>query len=251
MKYEQEILMRAMNYRDEDMVQSAHGPRKRLRRAVPWLISICLVAAVVWAFPYLRPLINTDLTLRGPTWNQNNGDGEAEVPNKPDPNTIRKQGETVTLGSHTGKLNRVTETAAVFTVTKTDSQPLYVMLYDRMGDALASTEPDYKEDGVIIRPHTIRLTVEGMEGVLYEIPSAPGTYEITVDFTSIRNGTYPMEEYLGMYAYVGEDREMIRALFSLEVIPEETGAAADGETDGASDTETALETASESDAEAE
>ena len=130
MKYEQEILMRAMNYLDEDMVQSAHGPRKRLRRAVPWLISICLVAAVVWAFPYLRPLINTDLTLRGPTWNQNNGDGEAEVPNKPDPNTIRKQGETVTLGSHTVKLNRVTETAAIVDDLGADSANLMMLIMD-------------------------------------------------------------------------------------------------------------------------
>ena len=98
------------------------------------------------------------------------------------------------------------------------------MLYDRLEGALASTEPDYKDNGVIIRPNTIRLYVNGEEQPVYRFPTAPGTYEVVVDFTSIRNGTYPMREYVGLYAYIGKDDEMVTERFSLEVVSKDTEA---------------------------
>ncbi|MBQ9151588.1 MAG: hypothetical protein IJX72_05000, partial [Clostridia bacterium] len=55
---------------------------------------------------------------------------------------------------------------------------------------------------------------------VYRLPTAPGTYEIVVDFTSVRNGTYPMQEIIGLYAYIGEDEEPVTERFSLEVIAE-------------------------------
>ena len=107
-------------------------------------------------------------------------------------------------------------------MVKTDSTPLYAMIYDLREGALASTEPDYKDNGVTIRPNTIRLYVNHAEQPVYRLPSAPGTYEIVVDFAIIRNGTYPMREYIGFYAYVGKDEEAVTKRFSLEVIPEAT-----------------------------
>jgi hypothetical protein len=77
-----------------------------------------------------------------------------------------------------------------------------------------------------------------------ELPTAPGTYTLVVDFTSIRNGTYPMEEYMGFLAYSGKDGAPVTVYLSLEIPEEETTAVgtegesesvteADSETEGA------------------
>lgn len=134
------------------------------------------------------------------------------------------QNVPVPLGGTTVTLTDTTGTTATFTVVKTDDTPIYAMLYDLREGALASTEPDYKDNGIIIRPNTIRLYVNGAEQPVYRFPTAPGTYEIVVDFAPIRNGTYPMREYMGLYAYIGKDGEPVTERFSLEVIPEETQA---------------------------
>ena len=109
-------------------------------------------------------------------------------------------------------------------MVKTNDAPVYAMLYDRLGGALASTEPNYKDNGVLIRPNTLRLYVNGAEQPVYHLPTAPGTYEVVIDFTSIRNGTYPMQEIVGMYAYVEDEEEPVTVRFSLEVLPETTQA---------------------------
>jgi hypothetical protein len=80
----------------------------------------------------------------------------------------------------------------------------------------------FKDNGVTIRPNTIRLYVNGAEQPVYRFPTAPGTYEVVVDFTSSRNGTYPMREYVGLYAYIGKDNAMVTERFSLEVVAEDT-----------------------------
>ena len=69
-----------------------------------------------------------------------------------------------------------------------------------------------------------RLYVNGAEQPVYRFPTAPGTYEVVIDFTSIRNGTYPMREYVGLYAYIGKDGEMVTERFSLEVVAQTTEA---------------------------
>ena len=218
MTHEQELLARAMSHIDDDMILAAHAPRKKIRRFVPYAVAACLIVAVALVFPYLRAVINVDSSF-------DRGDQNEEVgamdPEKP---LTTPQGTPVTLGGTTVTLTDTTHTTATFTVVKTDDTPIYAMLYDLREGALASTEPDYKDNGIVIRPNTIRLFVNGAEQPAYRFPTAPGTYEIVVDFTSIRNGTYPMREYVGLYAYIGKDGEPVTERFSLEVTSKETEA---------------------------
>lgn len=221
MTHEQEMLARAMSHIDDDMILAAHAPRKRNRRAIPYAVAACLIVVLILSFPYLRTVINVDTDLFGPGDNVNKDEAGVMVP---DAYPSNPQNTAVTLGGTTLTLTAATETTATFTVVKTDDTPLYAMLYDRLEGALASTEPDYKDNGVTIRPNTIRLYVNGEEQPVYRFPTAPGTYEVVVDFTSIRNGTYPMREYVGLYAYIGKDGEMVTERFSLEVVSKDTEA---------------------------
>ena len=215
MTYEQEMLARAMNHIDNDMILAAHGPRKKLRRAILPLIAVCLAAVFLAIFPYLREVIDTNSDLLGPP------DGGIEdgvgggTPDSSLPDA--EMGTPVTLGGTTLTLTAVTDTTAAFEVVKTDGVPVYVLLRDRRGGVLASTEPNYKDNGVAIRPNTIRVYVNGEEQTLYQIPTAAGAYEIVVDFTSIRNGQYPMQEFMELYTYVGEEDKPLSVRFPLEV----------------------------------
>jgi hypothetical protein len=211
-------------------------------------VAACLIGALAVSFPYLRQVINTDLILRGPDWNKEKDEiGDAEIAHKPKPEEIKGMGIPVTVGNTTLTLTGVTETTATLTLVKTDDTPLYAAVYDRMGDALACTDPDYKVDGVTIRAGRIKVypadAADAAEPAT-ELPAAPGTYTLVVDFTSIRNGTYPMEEYMGFLAYIGKDGAPVTVYLSLEIPEEETTAVgtegesesvteADSETEGA------------------
>lgn len=227
MTYQQEILSRAMNHLDDKMVLSAHGPRKKARRAIPVVIVACLVVALIVAFPYLRRVINTNSDILNP-----NDDGVIDdaSPIKPEMYEYTPQNMAVTLGGTTLTLTDTTDTTATFTVVKTDEVPVYALFYDRRGDVLASTEPDYKDNGVTIRPNTLKLYVNGQAASVYRFPTAPGAYEVVVDFSSVRNGPYPMRECIALYAYVGEDGEAVNLHFSLAVEEVTTVAETDGET---------------------
>ncbi len=227
MTYQQEILSRAMGHLDDEMILSAHGQRKKIRRAIPVVIAACLVIALIAAFPYLRKVINTNSDILNP-----NDDGVIDdaSPLKPETYEYTPKNQSVTLGGTTLTLTDTTNTTATFTVVKTDEVPIYALLYDRRGDVLASTEAGYKDNGVTIRPNTLMLYVNGEEQSVYRFPTAPGTYEVTVDFSSVRNGPYPMREYVGLYAYVGEDGEPVTLHFSLEVEEVTTVGETDGET---------------------
>ena len=216
MTHEQEILARAMSHIDDDMILAAHAPRKKVRRTVPYLVAACLAVTVAVSFPYLREIIDTDSDLFNPENEEINDAGE----NIPTAYPSTAQDIPVTLGGTTLTLTDTTRSTATFTVVKTDDTPLYIMLYDRRDNTLATTEPNYKAGGVTIRPNRIRLYVNGAEQPVYHLPTAPGTYEVVVDFSSVRDGTYPMREYVGFYAYVGENKEAVTERFSLEVVAE-------------------------------
>ena len=83
----------------------------------------------------------------------------------------------VTLGSSTLTVTSVTETTVTLTLVKTDDTPLYAAVYDRMGDALACTDPDYKVDGVTIRAGRIKVypvgETDGADEPATELPTAP------------------------------------------------------------------------------
>lgn len=211
---QQEILSRAMGHLDDELILSAHGPRKKVRRAIPAVIAACLVIALIAAFPYLREVINTNSDVLNP---YNDGVIDDASPLKPEMYEYTPQNQAVTLGGTTLTLAATTDTTATFTLVKTDEVPIYALLYDRRGDVLASTEEGYKDNGVTIRPNTLKLYVNDQEAFVYRFPTAPGTYEVTVDFASVRNGPYPMREYIGLYAYVGKDGEPVTIHFSLDV----------------------------------
>ena len=210
----------AMGRLEDKLLLDARKSGKKLRRGIPVLAAACCVALLAVSFPYLREVINTDLVLRDRNWrDQNNEEGDAEIANKPDPADIQPIGATVVLGGSTLTLEAVTETTATYKLVKTDSIPVYAAVYDRMGDALASTEPGYKVDGATIRHGMIRVYVDGSDDRLSQLPTAPGTYTVVVDFSVIRNGTYPMEEYMGLYAYLGEEGTLTARWCTL-VVPE-------------------------------
>jgi hypothetical protein len=240
-----ETLARGLSHVDDTFVLAAHKGTKKARRLIPWGVAACLIAALAVSFPYLREVINTDLVLRGPDWNKDKDEiGDAEIAHKPKAEEIKGMDIPVTVGSSTLTLTAVTETSVTVTLVKTDDTPLYAAVYDRMGDALACTDPDYKVDGVTIRAGRIKVYADGASEPSTELPAAPGTYTLVVDFTSIRNGTYPMEEYMGFLAYIGKDGAPVTVYLSLEIPEEETTAVgtegesesvteADSETEGA------------------
>jgi hypothetical protein len=128
----------------------------------------------------------------------------------------------VALGDSTLTVTDVTETTLTLTLVKTDNTPIYAAVYDRMGDALACTDPDYKVDGVTIRAGRIKVYSNGAADPATELPTVPGTYTLVVDFTAIRNGTYPMEEYMGFLAYIGKDGAPVTVYVSLAVSQADT-----------------------------
>lgn len=247
--------VRGMTYHMESlppaMLVAAHGDDKRFRKMIPWIIAGAVVVAAVICYPYLQEIINTDLTLRGPDWRDPQADETlAEEQKKPLPPQAKPLHTPVPLGATTLTATAVTETTLTLRVEKGDDTPIYAMIYDGIQNALASTEEGYKVDGALIRYYTLKLSVDGGETV-YALPAKAGTYEVVVDFSSIRNGNYPMLELLGIYAYIGEDETPVTVSFDLTVPEEETTATDTEEEATATDTEeetTALDTA-ESDTE--
>ncbi len=226
MTYEQELLARAMNHLDDGMIEAAHGKHKRLRRLVPWVAAAAVVVVMIRVYPYLRTVIETDGPPKGhgPAGDgviseevaETDESGMIITPANPDPDEpLAGIGIPVSLGSATLTLTEASDTHLTFTLVKTDDTPLYAALYGLRGDVLASTQPDYKEDGVLIRPYRLRIYTDGATEPAYELPAAPGTYEVVLDYTSIRNGSYPMQECVGFYAYIGKDGKPVTTRLSL------------------------------------
>jgi RNA polymerase sigma-70 factor (ECF subfamily) len=235
-----ETLATGLCYVDDTLIMAAHGNAKKARRLIPWVAAACVVGALAVSFPYLRTVINTDLVLRGPDWNKEKDEiGDAEIAHKPSADQILAIGTPTELADSTLTLTAVTETTVTLTLVKTTSEPLYAAVYDRMGDALACTDPEYKVDGVTIRAGRIKVyPADAADGVAEPetvLPTDAGTYTVVIDFTSVRNGSYPMEEYLGVFAYSGKDGAPETVYFSLAV--PEAEAPADTAFDSTADTE--------------
>ena len=243
MTYQQEILARAMNHIDDDLIRTAHGPRKKLRRAIPVIIILCLAVVLAIAFPYLREIINTDSDVLNP---EDESIREEHPGLKPESDSHVELNRPATLGGTTMTLVEVTDATATFEITKTDNTAVYAMLYGLRSDVLATTEPNFKDNGVVIRSNILRVYVNDSETYGFELPTAEGTYRITIDFTSIRNGTYPMQECIGLYAYMGEENAAAMVSFSLKV-PEESETTV--ETDAETDVDTSVESSPETSAE--
>ena len=211
------VLVRAMSYVDETTILSAHGDRKKVRRMIPWLAAAFVAVVVVASFPFLREVINTDLKLRGPDWNKDQDNPDREVADKPGQEDILKENIPDSVGGSTITVTEVTETTVTLRLVKTDDTPIYAAVYDRMGDALACTQPDYKVDGVIIRSNVLKLYVNDSAEPLSEFPAKAGTYTITLDFERVRMSPYPMEDYVGFFSYTGKDGAPEAVYFSILV----------------------------------
>ena len=210
-----ELLVRAMNYVDEAMILSAHGERKKVRRMIPWLVAVCAVTVVAVSFPFLRGVINTDLKLRGPDWNKDQDNPDREAADKPGQEDILKENIPGSVGGSTITVTEVTDTTVTLRLVKTNDTPIYAAVYDRMGDALACTQPDYKVDGEIIRSHVLKLYVNDSTESQDEFPTQAGTYTIVLDFNRVRMSPYPMEDYVGFFSYTGKDGAPEAVYFSI------------------------------------
>ena len=210
-----EMLARGMSYVDHSLLLSAHEGKKKLRRLIPWLAAACVIAVLAVSFPFLREVINTDLKLRGPGWNKDQVNPDREVADKPGQEDILKENIPGSVGGSTITVTEVTETTVTFVLVKTDDTPIYAAVYDRMGDALACTQPDYKVDGVIIRSNVLKLYVNDSTESQDEIPTQAGTYTIVLDFNRVRMSPYPMEDYVGFFSYTGKDGAPEAVYFSI------------------------------------
>ncbi len=242
MNREQNTLAKAMNYLDDDLILAAHAPHKSRRRLLPLLAAACLIVVLVAVFPILREIIDTNSGLMDaiPPGDAGNGPVDAEQENKPNIPEEILPGMSVTLAGSTLTLTDFTDTTATLTLIKTDHTPLYAALYGLSDEVLASTEPDYRDNGVLIRPYTIRIYPVGSEQVSYEMPTAPGAYELVLDFHIVRNDPYPMQDILGIYAYSGPKGAMEVRRFELR-----REAAAETAAETAADT--AVDTGAETD----
>jgi hypothetical protein len=229
MTYQQEMLARSFSHIEDDMIEAAHAPRKKVRRVIPVVIAACLIAALWVAFPYLREVIDTNSDILNPE----EGSAEADSPlSKPESSPILELNTRIIMPNGTSlTLMDVTETTATFEMVSVPGSQVYAMLYDLRGGALATTEPGYKENGVLIRPNTIKVYVDGRDTLVYALPTGAGTYRITLDFASVRNGAYPMQDYIGIYAYDDETKKTAMVLFFSLKVPEESETNTTGETE--------------------
>ncbi len=245
MTRDREILARAMSHIDEDMIAAAHAPRKRARRSMRTLAAACLALVIVVSFPFLREVINLLRNSKDAAGDmmpgQENKDENDDI-NKPNhPNTEESTAPPlpwlpVELGGNTITLTAVddTEKTATFTIVKTDDIPLYLAIFGY--DMLATTEPNYRDNGIIIRDNAIRLYINGSTERVDTIPTAPGTYEVLADFSVIHSWGYPVSDYASFYAYVGEEGACVTKHMKLALPTDES------ETDTASDETVSHET---------
>ncbi len=226
MTREQELMARAMNYIDDDMILAAHGPRKRLRRTLPGLVAACLAVTVVLTFPYLRQAVKSETSdgamnavpgapgeaVGGDNMNNDGvmADGVNSLFTRPNPApeiSIPSVGSTLTLGGTTVTVEALSDTTVTFHIVKGDSEPIHAAFFQYGAGVLASTEEDFRDNGTILRPYTVKLHISGDDTVFYQFPTAAGTYEIVVDFSSLRKGDYRMDEIMALYRYpAGETR---------------------------------------------
>lgn len=238
--FDPDTLARGLNHMDDAAILAAHGRGKRVRHLIPWLGAACIVSVVAVSFPFLREVINTDLTLRAPDWRKElYGSHEVGSAAQDDPSSHPwvNPGLPATVGETTFTVTDVTDTTATVTLVKKDSTPVYAAVYDLRGDALGCTQPDYKVNGALIQPYTLLLYVDGATEPTYELPTAPGTYTVTVDVSRIRNGAYPMRDCMGFFSYTGEDGAPETVYFSVLTETDESERGSDSE-----DTETEEQT---------
>ncbi len=229
MTREQEILARAFNFADDELIAAAHKPNKRWRRVLPAMIAACLAISFMAAYPTLRNTIQVSVeadnsnssVMPGETASTEEGgffDRFTSIKPEMSPPEL---GHSATLDGTNFTMTGLTETTATFTVVKTDNEPIYAAFFQQYGGVLGTTEPNFRDNGTIIRPYTVKLTVDGADDVCYEFPSAAGTYEVVIDFSSLRKSDYLMSETVTFYKYsAGTDKGLCLTFMLRDSSPE-------------------------------
>ncbi len=213
MTRDREIMARAMNFIDDDLLEAAHAPRKTWRRIMPTLAAACLILVVLVSYPFLRDLLGSeskgDMAQSPDNDDENAADGGLSHPApEASPPAL---GDPITLGGTTVTMTAFTDKTATYTIVKTDDVPLYLAFFQYAGGMLGTTEPDYRDNGTIVRDNVIRIYVNGSDERCDTLPSAPGTYEVLVDYSVIKSWNYVMSEIAYFYAYIGEEGAPVTA----------------------------------------
>ncbi len=226
MTREQEILARAMNRVDDELIAAAWGPRKKLRHYIPALAAACLCLVIVVSFPYLRAMINLGgdksadaLPPPSDAGNQNNVwfDMGALLAGKKPEFSPPTQGDTVEIGRSTVTMTALTEHTATLHMVKQDAMPLYIAFHQAYAGFIASTQPNFRDGDTILRPNQIKIYINGATEPTDMLPTEVGEYTVIVDFTSLRNGTYRMEDTMTLYTFDGHADSIIRKDFVIDL----------------------------------
>ncbi len=255
MTREQEILARAMNGIDDDLIAAAAAPRKKLRHYMPALVAACLCVITVAAFPVLRDVIHvggeasdndaSPPAMDAPVEDVENGEngGSADMGAllgtfKPEQDAPGP-GDTVTFACASVTMTTLSENTATLHIVKEDTTPLYIAFKQAYAGYLASTQPNFRDGEAILRPGQIKLYVDGATEPTDLLPSAAGEYTVLVDFSGLRNGTYLMENTLTLYTYAAATATVEAHAFNINPIYAETAdSSTSDETDTAAESET-------------
>lgn len=210
----------AMGEISDRAVTRARTNAKMIRRFLPLVLAVCVIIVAVHYYPDLREMIDSGLKLNGAAGDdQPNGD-EATPSIRPDAEDIFGVNIPKELGTTTVTVTAYTESTVTLTLVKEDNTPIYAAFYDLLGYPLATTEAGYKLNGQLLQENVLKVTVDDRDTPVYELPSAIGTYTVTVDFSGVRHGAYPMLDHIGLYAYVGENGKAETIFFSV-LLPED------------------------------
>ena len=207
------LLSEAMGFLDDDLIAEAHGEavgksldkvlHQRLMKNIGLvacivLIALCIPRLAQWSGMEvsgdMAPPQNEEV---GNSKNDFEGvfDGAGDVLNGNtygDPEQFNGVG-CVVQGTY-GSLSFVSMTDSTITLRMTLTQdaktPIYIYFYDYAG-VNATTQPNYTNNGVVIRGGRLKVTVNG-EAIDDSLPTTAGTYDIVVDFSSLLKDDIPM-----------------------------------------------------------
>lgn len=198
------LLSEAMGFLDDDFLIEAHPEvigkphnhtaRRKTFFQLGLVACLCILALCIPKLPDIFGGMS-DMVGNGAAPEANHS--PEKDPQAPAPRLgHRVQGE---LGSILFTDETDTTVTLQMTLTKEATEPLYIYFYDYAGVA-ATTEPNYKNNGTVIREGRLKVTVNGqpIEGSL---PQAVGTYEILIDFSALLKDGTPLDQRFSVTSF--------------------------------------------------
>ena len=208
------LLSEAMGFLDDDLIAEAHGEavgksldvilRQKLMKNIGLVACIVLLTICIPRFAQLNYL-EADGNTATPPQNEAVGNSKEDFEGVWDGANDVLSGNTygdpeqfngvgcVVQGTY-GSLSFVSMTDSTITLRMTLTQdaktPIYIYFYDYAG-VNATTQPNYTNNGVVIRGGRLKVTVNG-EAIDDSLPTTAGTYDIVVDFSSLLKDDIPM-----------------------------------------------------------